>query len=226
MKLKIKQVIFDYNGTITNDAEIGFRATNILLKHYKAPEIDMQRFKDTFRLPWQEFFIENGVKEEQINIITHQDIYRESHKMLSKEFLKLQQHTKETLEFLRNKGIKIGLLTVRNKKDLTEELNSLGITELFHSISCGNSLYQDGTKCEKNTEKIVKELNITNPEEVLMAGDMLIDIKTARENNFISVAIPNGWQSAERLANASPDYLLDDIQQIQELVKCNSNTQT
>lgn len=65
---KIKYVIFDFNGTLTNDADIGFKSCNHMLKWYGAKEVTLTRFLDTFTIPWINFYIANGVPKDKIDI--------------------------------------------------------------------------------------------------------------------------------------------------------------
>lgn len=216
LKMQIKHVIFDYNGTITNDAVIGYKSCNHLLEFYGVPTISFERFKQTFILPWIEFYVANGVSRDHIEIPTHQAEYRKMHTMLAKKELNLNESVKETLEFLKSKGISTGLLTVRNKDDLHNELSSLGITDHFDVIIGEDHLHKDGIEAKKRTEEMIEKLNIKDPKQVLFVGDMIIDIKTARENGFVSAVVPNGWQSKERLLAEKPDIVFNKFSEIKQ----------
>jgi phosphoglycolate phosphatase-like HAD superfamily hydrolase len=216
-----KYVVFDLNGTIFDDVKIGLESCNRLLEYYGRPRISLKRFQDTFTTPWIEFFKINGVLAEQIDIPTHQNLYREVHKSLNKERLKLRPHTEDILKYLREKGMKLGVLSSRNIKDLRDELKQAKIHDLFHAVIGEDHLYTDGTQAEKNTHRLINELGITEPTQVLYIGDMIPDIRIAREYGFASGVIAGGWQSEKRIKTESPDYFFNSFLEIKPLFRYN-----
>jgi phosphoglycolate phosphatase len=213
----IKYVFFDANGTIFDDVEIGLESCNRLLEYYGRPRISLERFQDTFTTPWLEFYRIHGVLEEQIDIPTHQKLYREAHKSLAKAGLKLRVHTADTLRYLREKDFKLAILSSRNIKDLTDELRQTKIYDLFHAVIGEDHLHQDGTRAEKKAGRLIKELSIIDPAQVLYIGDMIPDIRIAREYGFVSGVIAGGWQSEKRLRAEAPDYFFNSLLEIKHL---------
>ncbi len=51
----IRAAIFDWNGTIMNDAEVMFETCNHMLEYHGTPRISQKRFEETFTLPWTLF---------------------------------------------------------------------------------------------------------------------------------------------------------------------------
>lgn len=213
----MKYLILDYNGTVTDDAQIGWRVANKLFKYYEAEEISFERFQETFEVPWRRFFLKNGVREERIDVPAHQRIFRSEWRKEMREEFRLRKGVKETLEKLKGKGVRIGLLTLRNKEDVRRELGLLGIARLFDVIDAESSLERDGSSRMKDARSMMKRLEITHPGEAALVGDMLVDIRTANRYGFTSVALTGGWQSKERLEAAKPDFLIDEIPELLSL---------
>ncbi|MCK5026259.1 MAG: HAD family hydrolase [Nanoarchaeota archaeon] len=215
---KIDFVVFDYNGTITDDGEIGRESCNRVLEElYGLPRITLEKFRDTFGTPWIDFYVLNGVRREDINIPTHQKIYQDAHTTLAKNGLRLRKYARETLQFLKQRGVKLGLLSSRNIEDLTNELRQVGIYELFDAVVGEDHIHEDGIKSEKKADKLIHLLGIADASKVLYVGDMIQDIDIAREQGFISGAITGGWQSSRRLEEKNPDYLFNSLNEIQSL---------
>jgi phosphoglycolate phosphatase-like HAD superfamily hydrolase len=212
-----KYVIFDFNGTLTNDAEIGFKSCNHMLEFYGVPTISFKRFLDTFTIPWIDFYVANGVVREKINIERHQEEYQKYHKKLAEKELKLKSGVVDTLRFLKSRGIILGVLSARNQEFLTSELHKLGIAELFEAIIGEKDIYEDGTRTEKNTDRLILKMKIKDNSKVLYIGDMVIDVEIARSHGFVCGVMPSGWQSKEKLLDKKPDYVFEGFDDIKYL---------
>jgi HAD superfamily hydrolase (TIGR01549 family) len=188
-----------------------------MLKFYGKKQVSFQKFQDTFELPWTKFYIANGVAESDIDIKRHQDEYAKKFSELAKNELKLNSDVVETLKFLKDKGIRLGVLSSRNVVALKKELTEFGISEYFDAIIGTEDLYKDGLHEKKKGHEIKKEMGITDACNVLYVGDMVIDIKTAREHNWKCGVLPHGWQSKEKLVAAKPDFTFNRFSDIQNL---------
>jgi len=214
----IKFVVFDYNGTITDDGKIGWESCNRVLETlYGLPRISLQRFRDTFGTPWIDFYVLNGVKREDVDIPTHQKVYQNAHTTLAKEGLRSREQVRTTLQFLKEKGIKLGLLSSRNIEDLTNELKQLKIYDIFDAVVGEDHIHEDGTKAEKKTDRLISLLGIENSSQVMYVGDMIQDIDIAKEHGFVSGAIIGGWQSSTRLQAKNPDHLFNSYSELRVL---------
>lgn len=56
------------------------------------------------------------------------------------------------------------------------------------------------------------------PERVFIIGDTLMDITSARRLGAVAVAVTTGFTDRNTLAAANPDYLLDDLRDLLDLV--------
>ena len=54
--MKYKNIIWDWNGTILNDAPVAFEATNILLERYGYPKITLEYYRDNVDTPIVNFY--------------------------------------------------------------------------------------------------------------------------------------------------------------------------
>ncbi len=208
-------VIFDWNGTLVDDAELGLTGANACFGLYGIAPISLQQFQETFTVPWQEFFIVNGVKEEQIDVVKHQQTYSRAYGRTPAE---LREGVKETLTALKDRGAKLAINSLYEKSIIEEEMRRLGIFDLFDAVHAPTGLVNAGTRPDKDMASLQEELGITAEDTVLFVGDMIVDIETARTHGFVSVALTNGWTSTTRLEAAKPDHLLDDFSKILDIL--------
>ncbi len=215
----IRFAVFDYNGTLPNDTLIGYKVCNYLLKFYGVPEISLQRFRETFTTPWIDFYAANGVPREKINVAVHQKKFQQKHNSLVKRGLKLNEGVIETLDFLKSRRIVTGILSSRNIDDLTDELIKLEIFSMFDVVIGENSIIEDGVRAEKQTERLIERLEITDLSKVLYVGDMVPDIKIARKYGFKSGIVTSSWQTREKLLAEKPDYVFEKFTDIKSIFK-------
>ena len=102
----IAYTLIDFNGPLVDDAEIAVQAVNHMLTTvYRTPAITLERFRDTFRTPWQEFYYDIGVRG-AIDVHTHQVEYQRVYRALSQKRLRLRANAPEALASLKEKKLK------------------------------------------------------------------------------------------------------------------------
>lgn len=57
-----------------------------------------------------------------------------------------------------------------------------------------------------------------DPQQVVVIGDTLMDIACARAAGAVAVAVLTGFEDKARLYNAKPDYVLDDLTQLLDIL--------
>lgn len=79
---------------------------------------------------------------------------------------------------------------------------------------------EQGTTKDIQVKKIQKKYGYT-PNEVLYVGDKVIDVKIAKRARCISVAIAQkaSWSSPEELRKVQPDFLIQSLSDVSQLVK-------
>jgi phosphoglycolate phosphatase-like HAD superfamily hydrolase len=113
------------------------------------------------------------------------------------------------------------LLTTNFKVGAECKLRSVGLLE----AADGGSLFVGGgygdyapEKWDAAQEALSEIEKITGagfaPFEVILIGDGLYDVKTAKTLGFTSVAVTTGWTTRKVLEEANPDILLDDLTEL------------
>jgi len=215
--MTFRYVIFDYNGTIVDDVNTILVTINNLLEHYGAKKISLERLRNTFRLPYVDFYKENGVRLEKKDISKHQEMFTWFYTKAFYKYSKVPEGLVQTLKYLKNKEIPIGLLSSWKTDLIKEELSHLRILDFFDTIVAEDNIIEIGTKGFKDGDNIIKNLNIKNPSDALKVGDMVYDIVSARKFGFKIAVVTYGWNSKERLLSKKPDYVISSITEIKKL---------
>ena len=127
----------------------------------------------------------------------------------------------ETLEKLRSKGIKLGLVTSRDRLSLMEIMDNLGITGYFNAIVA----QEDVIEHKPEPEPVKKGLAIlgVNPFGACMSGDTVGDILCAKRAGIrTTVGALYGFSRRsvrEQLFQAGADYYIERFEEILEIVQ-------
>ena len=96
-------------------------------------------------------------------------------------------------------------------------LKGLGIRDYFENIFGG-----DDENCLKPSacvlEPIFSELHI-DISNTLMVGDMAIDVETGKNAGAKTCWVTYGLGKAEDMKDLKPDYVIDDIMELKDIVK-------
>ncbi len=102
------------------------------------------------------------------------------------------------------------LVTLRRHPDrLRWQLDHLGLASCFECILAGPE-----TGAPEAKAKLIREQNFAHLEGSVLVGDTEVDIAAGRTLGLTTVALSCGLRTAARLAEGSPDGLLDDLRQL------------
>lgn len=121
----------------------------------------------------------------------------------------------ETLLFLKEKNIKVAVLSCMIKKEVQQNLSLLK----FNDFKVVFSLEDYGHKrpLPNGLNMIMQKLNV-KPEETMYVGDTINDIKMAKNAKVISVAVKTGAQDNNLLMKENPDYLLESFFELKKIL--------
>jgi len=57
-----------------------------------------------------------------------------------------------------------------------------------------------------------------DPRRVMVVGDTPADVQCAKANGCVAVAVMTGFSTREELQRSAPDYLLDDLHGLRDLI--------
>lgn len=187
----IKGVIFDLDGVLVSTDEMHFKAWKMLADKLGVIDYtkeDNKKQKGVSRMESLEVILAKGTtiysKEEKEKFAEEKNNYYVEllETLDSKAILK---DVIETLELLRNKGIKIGIGSASKNTPLI--LEKIGLNQYIDEVSCG----LDVTKSKPDPEVFLvaaKKLNLKN-EECLVVEDSEAGIIAARAGNMKSLGV-------------------------------------
>lgn len=138
--------------------------------------------------------------------------YYGEHKL---DFTRLYPGVREALDQLREEGARMAVLTNKPVRISQAIIDGLGLHDHFFRVYGGNSFEQK----KPDPVGVFKLMEETGVEagQTLMVGDSAVDVRTARNAGIQVAGVSYGFQP-ESLAGDRPDYLVDRMEAVAEIV--------
>jgi HAD superfamily hydrolase (TIGR01549 family) len=221
--MAVKAVVFDLDGTIAS-FNIDYKAVRAEVRSFLIraglPASILSVNESIFEmLKKTEIFMKNnGKSEKSMNANRNVALaIAEKYELEAAKTTSLLPGVLETLKALKKMRLKIGLCTINSKKSTEYILKRFGIAEFFDAVTPRDSVKYVKPSTE-HLEASLKALR-ANPEEAMVVGDGVGDMKCARELKAFAVALPTGVSSPKELVGSGADYIVTSITDLPTLIE-------
>jgi len=128
----------------------------------------------------------------------------------------LYDGVREALDFLKSAGVKVGCVTNKNAQFTLPILEKLGIKDDFEIIVCGDTLAKkkpDPLPLLHAAEKLG-----VKPENAMMLGDSISDVKASRAAGFQITCMSYGYNHGVDIREANPDAVIDSMTELSAIL--------
>ena len=209
---KYDYIVWDFNGTILDDVDIGIECINVLLARYGCKTIDSRtEYYRIFGFPIEEYYRRAGF-----------DFCKTPYDKLAHEWIAEYRRRENTapvragaMELIRHfyaQGIPQAVISATEEKMLREQLSALRILSYFESAIGRGDIY-----AKDKIELAVKWFEERKPGRVLMLGDTEHDFETARAAGFDICLVEGGHQPRAQLERCGCP-VLSDFEKVLELL--------
>lgn len=124
---------------------------------------------------------------------------------------------REGLDYLRAAGYRLGCVTNKPGRFTEPLLRALGIRDYFELVVSGDTL----SRKKPDPEPLLHAARHfgVRPDEALMVGDSVSDVKAARAAGFRVVCVSYGYNHGMDIRAAQPDAVIDSLVQLRELLE-------
>lgn len=124
---------------------------------------------------------------------------------------------KEALNELKQMRKKLIVVTNNGKLGTERTLERLGLTGILDGVVTRDH----ADELKPDPEMVLKALEVAGakPNEAILVGDSIIDIRAAGAVSVRSVAVPTGPFSLARLLEEGPDFIITSFLDVPELVR-------
>ena len=202
----IRNVLFDWSGTLVNDLSAVWRATNYTLTQSGYPEMSLEEFRAEFSLPFDKFYerVTPGVPLEQL-----EEWYKLSFSNEQKNIEPLP-FAQEFFRFCKSKRLRTFLLSTIHPDHYREQSERIAF-DFDH-------VYVRVMDKRVRIAQILEEQNLI-AEETVFIGDMQHDVETAHAGGIHSCAVLTGYNSREQLQGVEPELIVEHLGVLGKLLK-------
>jgi phosphoglycolate phosphatase len=214
---KIRAVIFDFDGTLAVlNIDFCFMRERVfdLMRHYGVgEELIEERYlleiiDEVYQLLWEK------------NPSAAEAFYQEAHQILHEIELKAAEEgrmlpgVEKALRFLRQKGIKVGIVT-RNCEEAVRKV--LPNIEEFCDVFVSRNSIRKVKPHPEHLTTAMKALNVSG-QEAVMVGDHPIDVQAGKRVGMKTIGVMTGRTKSEEFEKAGADWILEDASEVAELL--------
>jgi len=218
----IEAVIFDLDGTIVT-FNLDYKALRGEVREYLlrvgVPLSVLQVKEGVFdMLDKAELYFKNNGKPDAFSEVRMQSLaIVQKYEKEASALTSLMPGALETLKELKKMNIKLGLCTNSSKTYADYLLDRFKIKDYFEV-----SITRDGVKrvkpdIEQHT-RVLETLN-THPESVLVVGDSVIDMQSAKNLKICAVGFPSGISTKDQLIKSGANYIITSLIDLPNLIK-------
>ena len=212
MKNKIV-IIWDWNGTIVDDASVFVKIMNFFLKEKKLPLININQYRNLFEFPLINYYSKLGFdfKEEGFESLGGRFIEQyKKHRFSASLFPKIRH----TLAWLDDYGCSQFVVSAQEHSLLSSAIKYYSLSDFFVAY------YGVDNVLALNKLELAKKLKkkfITSGDRVFVIGDTLHDLEVAKSIGAVSVLVSFGHYSRKRLINHGA-FVCSSVEELKKIL--------
>jgi phosphoglycolate phosphatase len=191
-----QHIIWDWNGTLFDDAWLCLETMNTLLRKRGLPLLTAERYQHIFDFPVIEYYRRLGFDfaVEPFFAISTEFILAYEQRLLE---CRLRPEAQVVLQWNYDRGLPQSILSASKQTSLEESLAHFGISEMFTAVAGLDNHHAFG-KVDLG-HKLISTLAVDR-RDILLIGDTVHDYEVAQAIGVDCCLIPGGHQAYPRLA--------------------------
>ncbi|MDO9465156.1 MAG: HAD-IA family hydrolase [bacterium] len=213
MKKNIELIMFDLDGTLVDSMKDITNAGNFTLENFglmKKSEQEITSYVGDGR----EHLVKKLLGDKQNFLKEAVSVFGEYYKKHSMDNSILYPNVKEVLEYFKDK--KKAVVSNKNHEEVVSNLKSLAIYDYFKNIIGGDEVEY----IKPSPFQLCKTMQgfHVNEKKSIMVGDMDIDILAGKNAGILTCAVTYGVSKKEDIIRAEPDFIIDDIIKLKDII--------
>jgi len=210
---KITTVLFDLDGTIIDTNELIIESFMHSLKGHVAADFGRERIIPSMGEPLIHQMRKFTGREDVASFV---GAYREYNLLKHDEMVRLFPGVRETLEKLRRKGIRMGIVTTKMRETTLRALKMLEIYSYMDAIVT----LDDVENAKPHPEPVAKAIEALGavPSETLMVGDSSVDIVSAARAGAVPVGVAWSLKGEKLLLDSGAAIVVKEMDELLSLV--------
>lgn len=205
--MSINTILFDLDGTLIDTNELIIASFTHTFDHYQY-DFTREQIIEFNGPPLVETFrnIDPKQYEEMVNT------YREHNLRVHDEYVKAFPYVKETLEILKDKNYRLGIVTTKMNDSVGKGLRIANLEGYFDAIVT----LDDVSHPKPHPEPVVKAMRLLDADasSTLMVGDNSHDIESGQNAGVKTAGVAWSFKGKERLQKYNPTFMLEDMRDL------------
>jgi phosphoglycolate phosphatase-like HAD superfamily hydrolase/8-oxo-dGTP pyrophosphatase MutT (NUDIX family) len=204
----IKNIIFDWSGTLVDDLPAVLAATNSLFEQCGVEKLTLDTFRAEFCLPFKHFY------DRFVPDMPLADLERSFHSHFRgvQDAVAVLPHARDFLLFCRQRGLRTFVLSTVHSDYFALQAQASGFDQFIERAYTG---------IWDKRLKIIELLaeNHLSPGETLLIGDMQHDVETARHGGVHSCAVLTGYNRLDQLRASEPELIVEHLGELRQILE-------
>jgi len=214
----LKCIVFDMDGTLTQTNQLIYDSFNYIAQKYARRTYSIPEITAMFGPPEEEALLAI-VRPEQVDSVMkdYLSFYRTHHNQLARMYPGMEN----ILSSIKERGKMLAVFTGKGTPTTTITLQEFHIEKYFDYVVTGNDVVKRKPSSE-GLFKIMKHFAL-QPDEILMVGDSVSDVKAAHEAGVKIAAVVWDSYTKEKVLQMKTDFVFKDTKEFQDWLNIQVN---
>lgn len=202
-KDSINTLVFDWDGTLVDSAELGLRAFQRTFADLSVP-FPLEVYEQSYSPNWYLTYEALGLDRDKWAVADKLwlDHYGD-------QKAQLIGGARETLVELNSRGYRLGVVTSGSQSRVVREIEGGELHEIFDVVICNEQIVHKKPHPE-GLEKALLKLSCTCNEAAYI-GDAVDDIEMGRNAGVFTVGVRSNYPGNSRLQGSAPNLYLESL---------------
>ncbi|MDR9797839.1 pyrophosphatase PpaX [Aeribacillus pallidus] len=210
--MNIDTVLFDLDGTLINTNELIIESFLHTLNYYYPGKYQREDILPFIGPPLIDTFQRINLEKAEEMVRRYREFNHAQHDLLVKEY----DHVHETVRALKEKGLKLGIVTTKIRDTVMMGLKLTEMDSFFDAIIT----LDDVQHAKPHPEPVLSALKLlgSEPSNALMVGDNLHDIEAGKNAGTLTAGVAWSIKGREYIESLKPDFVLDKMSDLLNIV--------
>ena len=214
--MKFKCIVFDFDGTLA-DTHVGIvRTFQETFRQMGLPVLSEEEISATIGLTLKDGFHAAVKNLSEAQADEAAAIYRKIFPGIAIPCITVFPGIIEVLGKLKDRGIRMAVAPSRSHQSLGTIAANIGVDSFFEVMYGAEDVVNH--KPAPDMVMLALDFFKLTPDEVLVVGDANYDLLMGQGAGCRVCGVTWGNQSREKLASVNPDYIIDDIHQLLDII--------
>ncbi|MBI5463785.1 MAG: HAD-IA family hydrolase, partial [Ignavibacteriales bacterium] len=212
--MNLQCIIFDMDGTLTQTNQLIYDSFNYIAEKYRSRRYSVPEITAMFGPPEEAALLSIiGPDELEQVMEDYLRFYRAHHARLAR----LYPGIEGVLRYLKQSGVRLAGFTGKGIHTTTISMEEFGIKNYFDVVVTGNDVVNHKPSAE-GIRKILSHFGL-RPDEALMVGDAVSDVKAAHEAGVKIAAVLWDSYGKEQVFQMKTDFVFFEVGEFEQWLK-------